>query len=81
MQHGTPIENNLLALIITNQTQRVIDKIEKDPDQTILDDSTNFRGDTLLHYACAKNNPKLVEYMLRKCGRLAGVKNDKGELP
>ena len=81
MQHGTPIENNLLALIITNQTQRVIDKIDKDPDQSILDDSTNFKGDTLLHYACAKNNQKLVEYMLKRCSRLATVRNEKGELP
>lgn len=81
MQHGTPIDNNLLALIITNQTDKVIDKLEEDKDQSILNESVNFKGDTFLHYACAKNNRKLVEYILKKSQRLANVQNHKGEFP
>lgn len=78
MQHGTPIENNLLALIINKHTQRVIDKLEADPDQNIIAESVNFKGDTLLHYACATNNLQLAEFFLKKAPQLANAKNEKG---
>jgi len=29
-QFGTPIDNNLIALVVTNQTDRVISKVEND---------------------------------------------------
>jgi hypothetical protein len=55
-QKGTPIDNNLLALLVTNQTERLISKLDIDPTTYYLKESINFRGDTLLHYACARNN-------------------------
>ena len=81
MQHGTPIDNHIVALIISNQTQKVIDKLESDEDKSIISESVNFKGDTFLHYACAKNNQELVDYLLKKCTRLANVKNNKGQFP
>lgn len=75
-QIGTPIDNNLLALLITNQTDRVIDKLELDPTTYYLKESINFRGDTLLHYACAKNNKKLVDYIMKKNPQLSHVRNN-----
>jgi ankyrin repeat protein len=74
-QIGTPIDNNIIALVITNQTEKVISKIETDPTNFFLREKINFRGDTLLHYACAKNNNKLVEYILNKNPELLHVKN------
>ena len=59
-QVGTPIDNNLIALLVTNQTERVITKVESEGGTTLLSQRLNFRGDTFLHYACAKNNSKLV---------------------
>ena len=58
-QVGTPIDNNLIALLVTNQTDRVITKIESEGEM-FMTQRLNFRGDTFLHYACAKNNSKLV---------------------
>jgi len=55
-QVGTPIDNNLIALLVTGQTDKVITKIEADPSGSFLKESINFRNDNLLHYACAKDN-------------------------
>ncbi len=67
--------------MVTGQTEKVISKIEADSSNFFLSESINFRGDTLLHYACAKNNIKLVEYILKKNPQLVNVKNTAGELP
>jgi hypothetical protein len=79
-QVGSPIDNNLIALVITNQTDRVISKVEADPSSYFLREGINFRGDTLLHYACAKNNFKLVEYLLKKNPALLSRKNTHNQL-
>lgn len=80
-QVGTPIDNNLIALVVTNQTEKVISKMEADPTNFFLKEKINFRGDTLLHYACAKNNNKLVDYILKKNPDLAQIKNELNQLP
>lgn len=59
-QIGTPIDNNLIALLVTGQTDKVISKIEADQSGAFLKESINFRNDNLLHYACAKNNIALA---------------------
>jgi hypothetical protein len=59
-QIGTPIDNNIIALLVTNQTDRVIAKMESEGGTNLVNQRLNFRGDTFLHYACAKNNSKLV---------------------
>jgi ankyrin repeat protein len=35
----------------------------------------NFRGDTLLHYACARNNVALVRYLVSRKDILLTTKN------
>ena len=59
-QTGYAIDYNIIALLLTGQTDKVIEKVEKDETGTFLKDSINFRNDNLMHYACAKNNRKLV---------------------
>jgi ankyrin repeat protein len=59
----------------------VISKIESDPSNFFLKERINFRGDTLLHYACAKNNNKLVEYIIKKNPELLHIKNEMEQLP
>ena len=80
-QIGYPIDYNIIALLLTGQTDRVIEKVEKDETGTFLKDSVNFRNDNLLHYACAKNNPKLALYLVKKNPRLATLRNNQNELP
>lgn len=41
----------------------------------------NFRGDTLLHYAAAKDNLKLVEYLVRKPEQMKSLKNKLEQTP
>ena len=41
----------------------------------------NFRGDTLLHYGAAKDNIKLVEYLVRKPEQMKSIKNKLGQTP
>lgn len=80
-QIGYSIDYNVMALLLTNQTDRVIDKIEADPTNTFLKDTINFRNDNLLHYACAKNNQQLVQYLMRKNSRLSTIRNNLNQLP
>ena len=80
-QIGYPIEYNVIALLLTGQTDKVIEKIEKDDTGTFLKDSINFRNDNLLHYACAKNNKELAKFIMKKNPKLSMNKNSLGELP
>ncbi len=80
-QHGYPIDYNVIALLVTGQTERVIERLEGDTTNTFFKDSINFRNDNILHYACAKNNIKLTEYVLRKNPRLSSLRNNMQQLP
>jgi hypothetical protein len=59
-QFGTPIDKSLIALLITDQTEKVIEKLCTLEGKVYYNESINFKGDNILHYACAKNNIKLV---------------------
>ena len=80
-QIGTPIDNHLLALIITDQTERVIEKLKDDPSKFYMSEEINFRGDNILHYACARNNVKLVEYLVKANPELASKHNHMNQAP
>ena len=41
----------------------------------------NFRGDTLLHYACARNNVDLVKYLSKLPNFIRTIRNKNGILP
>ena len=71
----------MIALLITNQTERVISKLETDPTTYYLRESINFRGDTFLHYACAKNNKRLIEYIMKKNPQLSNIRNNIDQKP
>ena len=55
-QASVPIDNNVVALVVSGQTDLAIKKIEAMGNEFDPNASINFRGDTLLHYACKKNN-------------------------
>ncbi len=41
----------------------------------------NFKGDTLLHYACFKKNTELIKYLKQKPDFLCAVKNKANQKP
>ena len=55
-----------MHLMHAGKTDELIKKIDGEGANFNKDNRFNFRGDTLLHYACSKNNQKLVEYLLKK---------------
>jgi hypothetical protein len=55
------ISSHLAALVITHQTERVIKLLHDKNNQLQINDEINYRGDRLIHYACLKNDEKLVE--------------------
>ena len=77
---SVPISNSIMHLLHSGQTDAVIKKIEEDPAGLKKDTVYNFRGDTLLHYACSKNNRKLIEYLLQK-GADKNKENTEGQTP
>jgi hypothetical protein len=53
--HNTiQIKSHIYHLIVTNQTNRIIEKIKFQP--ILIDKPINYKGDTIAHYACSKNN-------------------------
>ena len=59
-------ESNLVALVITNKTELIKWKIEEMGGNFNSNSPLNFRGDTLLHYACAKDNQELIKYLFER---------------
>ena len=61
---SVPIANSLMHLLQSGQTDQVIKRLDQDK---TIDKNTpyNFRGDTLLHYSCSKNNYKLTDYLIK----------------
>jgi ankyrin repeat protein len=41
----------------------------------------NFKGDTLLHYACARKNYSLVRYLTNRSDVICSVRNIMDETP
>jgi hypothetical protein len=54
------IQHKLVHLVVTEQTDELINFINLYNYEIDINSSINFRGDTLLHYACFKNNHRLV---------------------
>lgn len=61
--------------MVTNQTKKLIELIKKFSFEIDINTVLNFRGDTLLHYACAKNNIVLVKYLIARPDTLKTTKN------
>lgn len=75
------IDTGVVSLVATNQTDILIRKIEYMGDSFSLNTPLNFKGDTLLHYACAKNDARLVKYLLSKPEVIRTAKNHIGLSP
>lgn len=80
-QIGTPIDNNVLALLITGQSARFIEKMKDAGTENWLTNPINFQNDTILHYACAKNNKEVVEYLSSRNADLLMQRNNNEQLP
>lgn len=65
----------MIHLVVTNQTKPLIGLIQQCHFQININSAINFRGDTLLHYACAKNNVELAKYLLGRPDILKTTKN------
>lgn len=50
------IDHKLVQLAATNQTSALVNLIMVYEEDIDINSAINFRGDTLLHYACFKNN-------------------------
>ena len=74
-----PINNNVLSLLHANDTGACISLIEKKGFR--FDSRLNSVHDTLLHYACKKNNEELVGYILVKYPNGRNIKNFYNEKP
>jgi ankyrin repeat protein len=74
-------ENNLVALVISNKTQLIIKKIKEMGTSFNPNAPINFRSDTILHYACAKNNKELVNFLIDQPDVLKSVKNKLNQQP
>ena len=71
----TNLEHRIVHLAVTGQTDTLIDLIKTFEFEVDINTPLNFRGDTLLHYACARNNEKLVKYLIARADTLLTVKN------
>lgn len=72
---------SLVALVITDRTREIKQMIEKQNTLFNPNAALNFKGDTLLHYACARGNVELVEYLVSREDILCGLANKLGEKP
>lgn len=83
---GTPVDSgvnthqNVIMLAISNQTAQLIQLLQTREARINLNASLNYRGDTLLHYACMKDNETLVDYLLKR-GVDRSLKNTAGASP
>ena len=75
------IQHRLIHLAVTEQTSELIDFITLYNYEIDINSAINFRGDTLLHYACFKNNKQLVEYLTKRSDCLRTKKNYSKKIP
>ena len=75
------IEHRMVHLVVTRQTEHLIDLIKENQFEIDVNAPLNFRGDTILHYACANNNIDLVKYLISRKDTLRTVKNHLKQAP
>lgn len=75
------LEHQMVHLIVTNQTNKLIEFIHEFKYEIDINAAINFRGDTLLHYACAKNNLQLVKYLIGRPDILKTCSNYLKKIP
>ena len=81
-QHeGISIQNNIVALVISGNTDLLIKKIDSLGNDFDPNTPLNFRGDTILHYGCQKNNEKLVKYLVNHPKTLKSSRNNQQKMP
>lgn len=80
-QHQFTIDNNIVVLAVTKQTRLLIQKIESMGDAFNYNAPINFKGDTVLHYAVAKEDIILVEYLIKKPDVIKSIRNRLGQTP
>lgn len=54
-KNTVPIGNSMVHLLQTGQTDLIIKRLQQDGPESI-NTKLSFRGDTIAHYACFKNN-------------------------
>lgn len=59
------ISNSLIHLLQTDQNDAIIKKLAH-YNQEKFKERLNFQGDTIMHFACKKNNVLLVKYLIDK---------------
>ncbi len=57
--------HSFVSLLAQSRTNEVIHFLSQQKALEI-NEPINFKGDTILHYACAKNNAALVEFLLKQ---------------
>ena len=75
------IQHKLVSLVVSEQTDDLILFINTYSYDFDINGSINFRGDTILHYACFKNNKRLVEYLTSRQDILRTKKNYSKKMP
>jgi ankyrin repeat protein len=75
------IERLIVQLAATNKTPELIGLLRKYDYDIDINSPINFRGDTLLHYACFKNNLALVKFLIARQDTLRTVKNLSNKTP
>lgn len=68
-------------LVMEDKTSAIIYKINKLGSLFNPNAALNFKGDTLLHYACARENKSLVEYLISHKETIRSLKNKLDEKP
>ena len=72
----TNIEHRIVMMVTNGKTQELIQLLENHQYNFNINSALNFRGDTLLHYACYKNNKELVKYLTDREEIKRTLKND-----
>lgn len=81
LRSGTSVDNNLIALVMLDDTEGIIRRINALGAGFNVNSKVNVRGDTLLHYAAKRSNSTLVEHLLRQPGIDPTIQNDIGKTP
>lgn len=81
MKSGASVDNNLIALVMIDDTESIIKRLQSLGASFNINDKVNVRGDTLLHYASKRNNQTLIRYLLSQPNINKEPKNDLGKIP